>query len=92
MVTGKNKEERFTFARWDWDQFAPHNEIFREEIARENARQSAPRGRPPRWHYLDVYNIALQRPDAHWEPGKDCLHCEWMYAGSSGECLLIRPL
>ncbi|KAI5831451.1 hypothetical protein K523DRAFT_237519 [Schizophyllum commune Tattone D] len=74
MVTGKNKEERFTFARWDWDQFAPHNEIFHEEIARENARQSAPRGRPPRWHYLDVYNIALQRPDAHWEPGKDCLH------------------
>ncbi|KAL1738228.1 hypothetical protein HDZ31DRAFT_23095, partial [Schizophyllum fasciatum] len=35
MVTGKNHEERFTFARWDWDQFALHNDIFREEIARE---------------------------------------------------------
>ncbi|TRM60008.1 hypothetical protein BD626DRAFT_506161 [Schizophyllum amplum] len=74
MQTAKNNEDRKTFARWDWDQFAPHNDIFREEIARENARQSAPRGRPPRWHYLDVYDIALQRPDAHWEPGKDCLH------------------
>ena len=25
----------------------------------------------------DVWDLSLQRPDAHMEPGKDCLHCEF---------------
>ena len=25
---------------------------------------------------MDVWDQALQRPDAHTEPGTDCLHCE----------------
>ncbi|KAI5832079.1 hypothetical protein K523DRAFT_236055 [Schizophyllum commune Tattone D] len=26
------------------------------------------------WYYLDIWDMSLQRPDAHLKPGKDCLH------------------
>ncbi|KAL1746450.1 hypothetical protein HDZ31DRAFT_34160 [Schizophyllum fasciatum] len=26
------------------------------------------------WYYFDVWDMSLQRPDAHLKPGKDCLH------------------
>ena len=28
---------------------------------------------------MDVWDQALQRPDAHTEPGTDCLHCEFLF-------------
>ena len=29
-----------------------------------------------RWVYVDLWDQALQRPDAHSDPDVDCLHCK----------------
>jgi hypothetical protein len=29
-----------------------------------------------RWVYVDLWDQALQRPDAHSDPAVDCLHCK----------------
>jgi len=68
-------------ARWDWDLFDPHNEIWRLSVARlmwerhlrkQNGADAKNLG--ARWVYVDLWNQALQRPDAHSDPAVDCLH------------------
>ena len=70
-------------ARWDWDLFEPHNEIWRSTVARlmwernrreQNGEDAKNFG--ARWVYVDLWNQALQRPDAHSDPAVDCLHCK----------------
>ncbi|TEB34056.1 hypothetical protein FA13DRAFT_1828178 [Coprinellus micaceus] len=46
-----------------------------EHAPKERRAPSRSRGRTgPKWHYVDFYEMALQRPDAHNVPGRDCLH------------------
>ncbi|RDB27159.1 hypothetical protein Hypma_004567 [Hypsizygus marmoreus] len=58
-------------SRWDWDLFAVHNELWRTKVRRLMRER---RGPGARWFYLDLWDVNLQRPDAHSEPGIDCLH------------------
>ena len=54
--------------------FAVHNTLWEQEIAKmERGKEREGRAR---WLFMDVWDQALQRPDAHTEPGTDCLHCE----------------
>ena len=67
--------------RWDWDLFAVHNALWEQEIANMDSEGGKKRGGGgggggARWLFMDVWDQALQRPDAHTEPGTDCLHCE----------------
>jgi len=76
QVEGEVKQQR---ARWDWDLFEVHNHMWRWAVAglmRERAwRESrAARSLGAKWFYLDLWDVDLQRPDAHSEPGVDCLH------------------
>lgn len=76
--TADLKQQR---ARWDWDLFVPHNEIWRSTVARLMRernwwkRSGADAGKlGARWVYMDLWEQALQRPDAHSDPAVDCLH------------------
>ncbi|KAG6856610.1 hypothetical protein H0H87_002565 [Tephrocybe sp. NHM501043] len=76
QVDGDVKQQR---ARWDWDLFEVHNELWRRAIGglrRDRAWRRSRTGmmRGARWYYLDLWDVNLQRPDAHSEPGIDCLH------------------
>lgn len=71
--------------RWDWDLFPVHNQIWkwtirklnRERAWRESQVANGQMEIPgAKWFYMDLWSQALQRPDAHSEPGVDCLHCE----------------
>lgn len=87
------KNER---ARWDWDLFNVHNEIWRRRIeginnhlvrerdGQQNRASIEEHGKGSgtggaKWYYLNIWDMSLQRPDAHSEPGKDCLHCEFLF-------------
>ncbi|KAI5885930.1 uncharacterized protein SCHCODRAFT_02717277, partial [Schizophyllum commune H4-8] len=98
MAVTDDEAMKSTRRRWDWDQFAVHNEFWREEIKKlmEGRTKQLPRrdeeaveaedgaletraAIPSRdsgakWYYLDIYELSLQRPDAHDSPGVDCLH------------------
>ncbi|KAG5653471.1 hypothetical protein H0H81_000240 [Sphagnurus paluster] len=68
-------------SRWDWDLFEVHNELWRRMVDslmrnREWRKSRAVRALGAKWYYLDLWDVNLQRPDAHSEPGVDCLHCE----------------
>jgi hypothetical protein len=70
-------------ARWDWDLFVPHNEIWRSTVTRlmrewdwRKQHGTDPKKSGARWVYVDLWEQALQRPDAHSDPGVDCLHCK----------------
>ena len=68
--------------RWDWDLFAVHNALWEQEIAKmeeEGEKKRGGGGGGSRWLFMDVWDQALQRPDAHTEPGTDCLHCECVF-------------
>ncbi|KAG6874288.1 hypothetical protein C0995_001513 [Termitomyces sp. Mi166 len=76
QVEGEVKQQR---ARWDWDLFEVHNELWRKGIdglMRDRAWRRSRTGvaRGAKWYYLDLWSLNLQRPDAHSEPGIDCLH------------------
>ncbi|KAG6853554.1 hypothetical protein C0991_003346 [Blastosporella zonata] len=76
QVEGEVKQQR---ARWDWDLFDVHNELWRRAIGglmRDRAWRRSRTGmmRGAKWYYLDLWDVNLQRPDAHSEPGIDCLH------------------
>ena len=78
---------------WDWDLFPDHNDAWRSKIRNSSRRRGsrtasattkATKGGAT-WLYLDIWDMSLQRPDAHNEP-TDCLHwCmpvvlnEWTY-------------
>jgi hypothetical protein len=80
----KTDAERELRQRWDWDLFSVHNDVWKRatlRLERERVLTMAKpvhgprRKRMSRWHYLDIWSQALQRPDAHYEPGEDCLNC-----------------
>jgi len=75
--------------RWDWDLFEVHNGMWRSTIgklmrdragrvavAKKNGEGEGGQEKEggAKWYYLDLWDVNLQRPDAHSEPGQDCLH------------------
>jgi hypothetical protein len=75
--TEKSRDGRLV---WDWDLFPDHNDAWRRKIRYLNrmrqkqafARQGTTKAGAI-WIYLDIWDMSLQRPDAHNEP-TDCLH------------------
>ncbi|KAF8987977.1 hypothetical protein BDQ17DRAFT_1258067, partial [Cyathus striatus] len=78
-LTQDEKDDRL---KWDWDRFEAHNELWKESIRKMGEtrdRLGVNSGEGARWVYLDIWGMALMRPDAHLEPGVDCLH--WCLPG-----------
>ncbi|KAJ3758080.1 hypothetical protein EV360DRAFT_44724 [Lentinula raphanica] len=71
--TVSSADEKKQRSRWDWDLFKAHNELWNRTIHVMNERRPAG-AKGAKWHYFDVWDVSMQRPDAHLEPGKDCLH------------------
>ncbi|KAH6919213.1 hypothetical protein BKA70DRAFT_1249545 [Coprinopsis sp. MPI-PUGE-AT-0042] len=74
------EEEREEKRKQDWDLFSVHNDLWRRAIVRLEQERKQALARPypytkiyAKWYYLDVWNQALQRPDAHRDPLADCL-------------------
>ncbi|TFK25740.1 hypothetical protein FA15DRAFT_327405 [Coprinopsis marcescibilis] len=72
--------ERQQKRKWDWDLFPVHNEVWRRAIIRLEHERKMLFAKPfplqrlyAKWHYLDIWSQALQRPDAHYDPSQDCL-------------------
>lgn len=64
-----------SYKRYNWETF----EIFNREVrdfVRYDEHASLPARHPPgkRIQYLDIWPLAVQRPDAHLLPPNDCLH------------------
>ncbi|KAL1682960.1 hypothetical protein EV122DRAFT_258892 [Schizophyllum commune] len=73
MASAPNAARQLTWSRWDWDQFKVHNGMWKVAIEKaQKERLASDAG--PRWYYLDIYGLSLQRPDAHSNPDDDCLH------------------
>lgn len=66
-------------SKWDWDLFPAHNGIWRRAVAKMMNNRDSENGVGAKSFYLDVWDLSLQRPDAHNEPGGDCLHCMFLY-------------
>lgn len=91
QVEGEVKQQR---ARWDWDLFEVHNELWRKAIDRLMRDRAQRKSRTnmalgAKWYYLDLWSLNLQRPDAHSEPGIDCLHCELLLQNIRKICTFI---
>jgi hypothetical protein len=77
-------DERRQVSRWDWDLFTTHNEVWKRAVGR-TMRYRRQSGKGARAFHLDLWDQALQRPDAHSMTkvpmGVDCLHCEscWFF-------------
>lgn len=80
-----DKQQKVVRSRWDWDRFEVHNAEWRQAIAdMSNKRDALPTSsRSAKWYYMDLWEMALQRPDAHTQnlvdpshENYDCLHCE----------------
>jgi hypothetical protein len=78
-------------ARWDWDLFEPHNELWKSTVARlmrdrDQRKQNGVDAKKlgARWVYVDLWDQALQRPDAHSDPVVDCLHCKPAFSEALG--------
>ncbi|KAJ2927342.1 hypothetical protein H1R20_g9758, partial [Candolleomyces eurysporus] len=74
-----NPVDRKVRRRWDWDMFNTHSQVWRKEIEglQRERKASIERGedvRGVKWLFVDLYEMSLQRPDAHGSPGRDCLH------------------
>ena len=83
MASAPNAARQLTWSRWDWDQFKVHNGMWKVAIEKaQKERLASDAG--PRWYYLDIYELSLQRPDAHDSPGLDCLHCKCSFSRGSG--------
>lgn len=85
---GTNPGDKKARIRWDWDLFEVHNGIWRRKIEGMGTQggtydisegMEAEQGQltGAKWYYFDIWDMSLQRPDAHEQPGKDCLHCEF---------------
>jgi len=82
---GTNPGDKKARIRWDWDLFEVHNGIWRRKIEGMGTQggtydisegMEAEQGQltGAKWYYFDIWDMSLQRPDAHEQPGKDCLH------------------
>ncbi|KAF9029679.1 hypothetical protein BDP27DRAFT_1264081 [Rhodocollybia butyracea] len=70
VVSSDDKKQR---SRWDWDMFKPHNEMWNQTIDSMTEKRS-PESKNAKWYYFDIWDLSMQRPDAHLNPGQDCLH------------------
>lgn len=85
--SAKSQAEKELRLRKDWDLFGVHNDVWRGAIVRLEQERVAWLASPnipeikrrkgkAKWIYLDVWNQALQRPDAHYGPPGDCVNCK----------------
>jgi hypothetical protein len=72
VTSDDDKKQR---SRWDWDMFKPHNEMWNQTIDSMMKKRS-PESKNAKWYYFDIWDLSMQRPDAHLNPGQDCLHCK----------------
>ncbi|KAF5346505.1 hypothetical protein D9756_010106 [Leucocoprinus leucothites] len=86
LVSTPDKHQKVVQSRWDWDRLEANNEEWKQAIA--SLRQSPEAGTSSdkaKWYYMDVWNMSLQRPDAHTQTVDvnhgtyDCLH--WCVPG-----------
>ncbi|KAF8994564.1 hypothetical protein BDQ17DRAFT_1251603 [Cyathus striatus] len=77
-------EFRNIVQRWDWDRFDTHNRLWESKVD-ELAKRREYDGKGAKWFFMDVWNMTLQRPDAHTQNLDtkmgtfDCLH--WCVPG-----------
>lgn len=82
-----DKQQKVVRSRWDWDRLEDHNTEWKLVIDSMNEKRGGlpePEiSRGAKWYYMDIWNMALQRPDAHTQnlvdpahENYDCLHCE----------------
>lgn len=82
-ASANSENDQIVRRRWDWDLFNVNNHVWEKEIQLlQNERRALQQRNPDlvsgvKWLFVDVYEMALQRPDAHNSPGSDCLHCEF---------------
>lgn len=92
-----DKQQKVVRSRWDWDRLEDHNTEWKLVIDSMNEKRGLPdpeNSRGAKWYYMDIWNMALQRPDAHTQnlvdpahENYDCLHCEpHIFANIFGEC------
>ncbi|TFK33345.1 hypothetical protein BDQ12DRAFT_615434 [Crucibulum laeve] len=85
-----DEQQKIVRKRWDWDRFDAHNMIWKntiDEIMRARSYSTVnSKYKGPKWYYMDVWDQALQRPDAHTQnlidpknDNLDCLH--WCVPG-----------
>ncbi len=71
-------EDKIMHSRWDWDLFQTHNKLWERRI--RSMAQRRPLGdKGAKWFYFDIFDLSLQRPDAHHTTSGDCLHCEFFF-------------
>ncbi|KAF8994569.1 hypothetical protein BDQ17DRAFT_1366686, partial [Cyathus striatus] len=79
-----NDNLRNVLWRWDWNRFDVHNRLWEAKV-RELAKQRELEGKGPKWFFMDVWNMTIQRPDAHTQnrdkthQSFDCVH--WCVPG-----------
>ncbi|KXN81230.1 hypothetical protein AN958_05691 [Leucoagaricus sp. SymC.cos] len=77
-----DQQQKLVRSRWDWDRFEAHNAEWKQAIAsREQLTNGVSSSDRATWFYMDIWNMALQRPDAHTQnlvdpshENYDCLH------------------
>lgn len=79
VTTEQDRQEK---RKLDWDLFPVHNDLWRRAIVRLEQERKQMLAKPyqmqkvyAKWHFLDIWGQALQRPDAHHDPLQDCLSC-----------------
>lgn len=81
-----DSQQKVVRSRWDWDRFDAHNaewkHIIEDIVARQKTLTNANASERAKWYYMDIWDMALQRPDAHTQnlvdpahENYDCLHC-----------------
>ncbi|TFK44109.1 hypothetical protein BDQ12DRAFT_594552 [Crucibulum laeve] len=75
---GRSLPHRPEFGDWDWDLFGSYNLMWRQAIEELNLKRYSQHLKGAEWFYMDIWNMTLQRPDAHTQQpgglGPDCLH------------------
>ncbi|KAF9446706.1 hypothetical protein P691DRAFT_732731 [Macrolepiota fuliginosa MF-IS2] len=85
-----DSQQKVVRSRWDWDRLEVHNAEWKQAIDDLIAGQKTPERRDnskrAKWYYMDIWDMALQRPDAHTQnlvdpkhENYDCLH--WCVPG-----------
>lgn len=87
QVATPDQHMKLVQSRWDWDRFEANNVEWKKAINALNHTDENSSARP-KWYYMDVWNMTLQRPDAHTQTldshhgSYDCLHCERSFLNS----------
>ncbi len=81
-----DQQQKIVRSRWDWDRLEAYNAEWKSKIDHLNEQGSSDdlkRFQGATWYYMDIWDMAIQRPDAHTQnlvdpvrENYDCLHCE----------------